>query len=691
MKILLVILWMFFSLHVFAPGKIKMNYVFEPPKKWIVELIQYNELFRAEYFDKLLVELKSSETWHDSLNYKYGNPYQKVNGIGAMGAWQFMPGTLRFLGYKDLSFKRFLNDKNLQRKYMIQLIQYHMFLLKKQSKTYKITPYNFIGEVIHSVEISLSGLLAASHLAGVGGIQKFLVGKRNATDGTSSVKSYLIKFKNIMNPKTIEAYQLFQKGILAFARAEQQGIRVDVPYIERKIQTLTRKANRLEDQFKSTQFYREWEKSAKGKVNINSSTQLSNLLYNVMKLTPPKYTESGEEEFKEFGYSEKGSTNIESLQTLNIPELNLLIERNKLIKLRDTNLDGYLREQVDGYIHPFFNLHTARSFRSSSSSINFQNQPIRDEESMQICRGALYPRPGHQLLEIDYSGLEVHISCCYHKDPTMLKYINDPTTDMHRDMAKQLFKIDQFDKNIPSHYTLRQAAKNGFVFPEFYGSYWKNCAANLACTWGKLPQGKWKSGQGIDMIGWEPKFNNFHLSDHLISKGIKEFGEINKDKNGKTIVTGFLKHVKEIEEDFWENRFPVYTAWKDHFYDGYKLYGYVDSFTGFRYSGFMTKRDVISYPIQGSAFHCMLWSFITLDKIIYELRKLDSRLIGQIHDSIIIDVNPNELNKIAKITKRVTCKDLLEAWDWICVPLDVEMALSPVDCSWAEKEKFKIS
>ena len=67
---------------------------------------------------------------------------------------------------------------------------------------------------------------------------------------------------------------------------------------------------------------------------------------------------------------------------------------------------------------------------------------------MKTTRKALYPRPGHQLLEVDYSGLEVRIAACYHKDPVMLKYINTGY-DMHADMAAQIFMIDDFDKHKP--------------------------------------------------------------------------------------------------------------------------------------------------------------------------------------------------------------------------------------------------
>ena len=462
-----------------------------------------------------------------------------------------------------------------------------------------------------------------------------------------------------INPKTQQAYQLLHNGVLAFARAEQAGIRVDVDYAEKKKQYLTRKIDHLDKKLKETKFFRHWQDSSKGKVNINSDTQLRGFLYGVKGLEPPNLTVTGQ-----------GSTDEDSLLQLNIPELNDLLQIRKLKKVRDTYLDAFIREQVNGYMHPSFNLNLVKTFRSSSDHPNFQNIPIRDVEAMQICRKALYPRPGHQLLEIDYSGLEVRIAACYHKDSTMLKYINNPASDMHSDMAEQIFMVKKLDHKIPSHEKLRDAAKNGFVFPEFYGDWYKQCAINLACHWGQLSQGRWREGQGVDMpIG--------KLSDHLIAEGIKSF-----DK--------FTNHVKEIEHDFWSNRFREYAEWKDRWWAVYQKHGHVDLLTGFRCSGVMSKNDVINYPVQGAAFHCLLWSFIESDQVMRNER-WDSKLIGQIHDSIIFDVNPKELNHVATVVKQITCEDLPKAWDWIITPLDVKMSLSPVDKSLADMEKFVLN
>lgn len=461
----------------------------------------------------------------------------------------------------------------------------------------------------------------------------------------------------IYNPHTEEAYQLMHDGILALARAEQAGIRVDVDYVERKKVMLERKMKEIEEEFRNTKLYRHWQHSQNSPVNLNSGVQLGNFLYNVKKIEPSRLTENG-----------KGSTDEEALQELNIPELDLLLKRSKLKKTWDV-LDGFAQEQVNGYVHPAFNLHLVRTYRSSSDSPNFQNIPKRDEQMMNLCRKAIYPRPGHQLLEVDYGQLEVRISACYNKDQKLIYDILEG--DMHSDMAKQIFYVNKIDKKNHGHNTLRQAAKNGFIFPEFYGDYYKNCAVNVASKWCRLPQGVWSPEQGIVM----DDTTGITVADHLARKA------------GIRSMQGFEKHLQRIEKEFWYSRYVEYTAWKEMWWKMYQKYGYISLKTGFFCSGVMKRNDCINYPVQGAAFHCLLWSFIQLDKFIRD-NKLDSRLIGQIHDSMIIDINPSELRLIADTVKKITCVDLPKAWKWIIVPLEIDMEICPVDASWVEKSHF---
>ena len=158
-----------------------------------------------------------------------------------------------------------------------------------------------------------------------------------------------------IHPLTAEAYDLFHTGTLALCRAEQAGIRIDTEYCERKKILLTKKINKLQTNVIESEFGRLWKKVYGSKTNINSNHQLSYLLYKIKKLAPKKNTAGGK----------NGSTDDEALRELNLPELNQLLEMRKLIKVRDTYLDAFLREQVNGWIHPFFNLNLVRTYRSS--------------------------------------------------------------------------------------------------------------------------------------------------------------------------------------------------------------------------------------------------------------------------------------------------------------------------------------
>jgi DNA polymerase-1 len=132
-----------------------------------------------------------------------------------------------------------------------------------------------------------------------------------------------------------------------------------------------------------------------------------------MKIKPIKTTESG-----------AGATDEEALKKLDVPGLELILRIRKLNKIRSNIFRSiFVREQTNGFLHPSFDLHTVRTYRSGSSNPNFQNIPKRDTEAMEICRRAIIPRPDHMLIEADYSSLEVNIAACYHKDPVLIKYL----------------------------------------------------------------------------------------------------------------------------------------------------------------------------------------------------------------------------------------------------------------------------
>lgn len=450
---------------------------------------------------------------------------------------------------------------------------------------------------------------------------------------------------------TREAYNLFHEGTLVLSKAEQAGLRIDMKYCKKKKKELSKLIEQKEKEIYSSKFYKDWSRTTKESPNIYSGTQLGKYLYKVKGLKPPHKTKSG-----------GGATDEEALKQLKIKELELILEAKKLKKIRDTYLEAFTREAVDGFIHPSFNLNFVKTFRSSSQSPNFQNIPKRDKEAMKIVRDALFARKGNLLMEVDYSSIEVRVAACYHQDPTMLKYLRDPSSDMHGDMAEKIFLL-KMDKSKPELSLLRSATKNGFVFPQFYGDYYGNNAISLAKHWCGIPSGKWKKGKGVLLPGGK------HITDHLIEHGIKGMNE-------------FSDHLKHIEAHFWKERFPVYGKWRDSHWSFYQKNGYINSLTGFTYSGLMSRNEVINFPVQGSAFHCLLWSMVQIDKILRKNR-LQSRIIGQIHDAIVFDIFPAEQNEVIKIARKVMIDDLIEHYPWIIVPMDVEVEVTEPDQPWS--------
>lgn len=460
-----------------------------------------------------------------------------------------------------------------------------------------------------------------------------------------------------MIPYTEKAVKLLMEGAKALAKVENDGIRIDVDYLDRTIKNINQKIEGLEAQLKKSEVAKEWKKVFGSKMNFGSSVQLGKLLFEVLKYKAPASTASG-----------RYKTDEASLRSVDIPFVREYLEIKKLQKIQTTYLQGIRRETVDGYLHPFFNLHTTRTFRSSSDSPNFQNLPVRNPELGKMVRRAFIPRPNCHLVEIDYSGIEVCIAACYHKDPRMIEYISDPTKDLHRDMATECFALPKSEMSNPTDdedkkriKRIRYCGKNMFVFPQFYGDWYKGCAVSL---WQATEQMKLSLRDGTSM------------RKHLATKGIRNLSD-------------FEEHLKKVEDFFWNKRFPTYTQWKKDWLKAYQKNGYLLTKTGFVCQGQMRKNEIINYPVQGSAFHCLLQSLIWLVR--HDLRKriMQAKVVGQIHDSIVADVPHEEMAEFIPMAKEIMTERLPERWRWINVPLTIEIEVSPINGSWAEKKGIK--
>jgi DNA polymerase I-like protein with 3'-5' exonuclease and polymerase domains/uracil-DNA glycosylase len=451
--------------------------------------------------------------------------------------------------------------------------------------------------------------------------------KYNAQDSLFCFKIYQIQ-KTLLTGRFQKGALFFMEGQEVLSHIQNEGMRTDVKKMEKSHKLLTRKIDRLYSELQASKEWKMWKERTP--FNPTSEPQVSKMLYNILGYEKP---EDGQK-----------LTDKTQLKRIGTPFTNLILEYRACLKLRDTYLAQFKREEVDGVIRPFFNLHIPVTFRSSSNAVNFQNIPKRDPQSLKYVRSVIIPRDGNKLIEYDYKGVEVTVSGCVHQDPNMIKYIKDSRNDMHRDTAGDLFL------RAPSEVSKaeRQIGKNGYVFPSFYGSGPPNIAKSI---WEVLPE---------------------ETILHLKANGIKNFKQ-------------FYGHLEEVHKIFWNERFPVYRDWKRKIWKDYLKKGYVDLATGFRYYGPADFTQITNAPIQGPAFHLLLWSLTKIQPIVKH-RFERSKIIGQIHDAAVLDAHPEDEPSIDKLFKVWGTVKVRERFPWVILPLSLEKESAEVNRPWNEME-----
>lgn len=437
--------------------------------------------------------------------------------------------------------------------------------------------------------------------------------------------------------------EVFHEGNLALADMEDEGIPVDEQYYINEDIRLKGILDELEKNLYESREARLFQSSTGKRIGLDSTKDLRHLFFTLLEEQSVKSTPGGGQ-----------SVDEETLYRLKSPFAKNLLEYRKYNKIKNTYMAQFMREICNGKIHPFFDLNIAETGRGNSSHPNFQNIPVREEVAKKSVRQGIIPRPGEELLETDYKAIEVRIMACYSLDPELIRYIEDPTTDMHRDQACEIFFLppDRITK------ALRHASKNGFVFPEFYGDWFKACARYI-----------W------DMIQEEKLADQTPVLTHLRNNGIRRFDD-------------FVSHMQSVESRFW-CRFSATKQWRDDTIDLYRRKGFVPTYFGFRRNGYLSNNQICNSPIQGTAFFCLLWSCIRLN----EIRKREgwrSVFIGQIHDSLLSSVHPEERDHIIRIIQRVMCEDIRQEHKWIIVPLEVEFSSSGIDGNWASKTEVDV-
>ena len=200
---------------------------------------------------------------------------------------------------------------------------------------------------------------------------------------------------------------------------EYEGTFVDKKMLEEMSIDLSKKVQNL-----STKIIKE----AGTEFNINSTQQLANILFDVLKLTKVKQRSTAEPV-------------LEALRNEH-PLPNLILKYRKLAKLKNTYVDSLppLINKNTGRIHTTFGQTIASTGRLSSSNPNFQNIPIRTEEGREIRKAFKAQKKNWLIFSADYSQIELRIMAHLSKDPSLIESFKN-NEDIHTRTASDVFGV----------------------------------------------------------------------------------------------------------------------------------------------------------------------------------------------------------------------------------------------------------
>lgn len=438
-----------------------------------------------------------------------------------------------------------------------------------------------------------------------------------------------------------EAYRKLLRWAISLAEVQGEGFPIAMDRVDAVKAKLQQQMDDAERKVMESAEAKAWLKAKGEPININSQPQVKEWIYDVLRIPAPN-----------------GVRNVakDTLAKLGRPFVDDLLEYRKWAKTKDTFLSDYSREAVwdeekQAYlVRPFFNLAAGasengeggpRTYRSSSDSPNFQNVPKNDKVMKKILRELFVAPKGYRYMEVDYKALETYISCSYNHDPQLLAYLKDPSLDMHRRAASLVFRCRPDEVTKP----MRQMGKK-WNFSSFYGSGWRNSATQI-----------WKDSA--------PEVKAF-----AASRGMDTFEK-------------FQEQCKAAYAEYWGRDFKVYDEWRRKQVDIYHRTGELRSYFGFRYLGHMLPTNCSNVCIQGTGAHCLLEG---MTRCLHDFRRLGlkSRILGEIHDSIVILAKDEEVEQVCSIVWNNNVDYLNRTCKWLALPLVEECDIGAVGGSWAD-------
>ncbi len=324
--------------------------------------------------------------------------------------------------------------------------------------------------------------------------------------------------------------------------------------------------------------------------NINSPQQLSQVLFEELKLPTARKTKGG--------YS-TGAAVLEELRGAH-PVIEFILDYRQLSKIKSTYIDALpnLINPKTGRVHTSFNQTRTATGRLSSSEPNLQNIPVRGELGREVRKAFISPK-GSYLLAADYSQIDLRALAHLSQDRSLTTaFRNDE--DIHSATAAQVFGVD------PSKVTpdMRRVAKT----------------VNFGVIYGMSDYGL-EQATGLS----REEAANFITAYFEKYPGVKKYLESTKEQaREKGYVQTLLGRRRSIPEIKSSNRQVREAA----------------------------ERMAINMPVQGTSADIIKVAMINLGREM-DKRKSKSKMILQVHDELIFEVPETEVKEIRQLASEL--------------------------------------
>lgn len=364
------------------------------------------------------------------------------------------------------------------------------------------------------------------------------------------------------------------------ARMEKAGIKINKTVLQGISEKLNQRVEKLE---------KEIQKLAGGEFNVNSSTQLREILFEKLKI-PTKDIKKGKT-----GYS-TASSELQKIKDLH-PIIGKIEEYRELFKLKTTYLDTLPNLTDDqSRLHTTFNQAVTATGRLSSSEPNLQNIPIRTGLG-QLIRTAFEAEQDCQLVSADYSQIELRIAAHLSGDVRMITTFLEGE-DIHTATAARVWKTD-LSKVTKK---MRSAAK----------------ALNFGIIYGMSVFGFAQSA-GVGQDEAREFIRKYFENYPQIAQFLEEVKISAREKGYVETEMGRRRYIPEINSTNIQLRNQA-------------------------------ERMAVNMPIQGLAADIIKLAMIAVDKLICE-KYPKAQMVLQIHDELLFEVPEREAEKFARDIK----------------------------------------